>query len=224
MNATRTEAVIFDLDGVLVETDRLHYQSWVETAAELKIPFSRETFDRHMRGRTRADALAEMLDASDWSCSAEERARIAQGKNEHFLRLLAETKLTPVPGAVELIEDLRRRGIKLAVGSSSRNARLVLQSAGLEGYFDVVVDSTDLPGKPAPEIFLRAAELLKVSPACCVVIEDALDGIASARRAGMCVIAVGPHARFGDTSNRVASLSGVTIERDGLLSQTPALD
>lgn len=205
-------AVIFDLDGVLVPTDEYHYRSWAETAAAWRIPFHRETYDRRMRGLARDDALAALLEATDREFSEDQRCRIAEAKNERFLARVARGGLRPAPGAVTLVHAIRSAGVKVGVGSSSRNAALVLGMTRLDRLVDVVVDGCDAPGKPQPDIFQRVAGRLDVAPNECVVVEDASDGIEAARRAGMAVVAIGPVERLGPIPRRVDTLAQLTLE------------
>lgn len=206
-------AVIFDLDGVLVRTDELHYRSWAALAAKINLPFSRETFDQRMRGRERSDALGEMLAAAGDRLPDADCAALAAEKDRLFLDLVARRGVKPIAGAATLIAELHRRSIRLAVGSSSRNARLVLGATGLNRCLDAVVDANDARGKPHPDIFLKAADRLGALPAECVVVEDAADGVEAARRAGMRVVAVGPSDRFRNADDRVDALAELTADR-----------
>lgn len=216
---TTRRAVIFDMDGVLVRTDEYHYLSWCEMAAELDVPFDRHWFDTRLRGLARRDATATFLENAPHSYSEEEQREIAQKKNERFWQIVRREGLRPIDGALRLIAELRQRSVSIAVGSSSRNARQVLDAAGLMPLVDAVVDGSEGPGKPQPDIFLKAAQKLGVEPAACVVVEDALDGIEAARRAGMAALAVGPAERFGAMCQHVESLAELTADR--LLAAEP---
>jgi beta-phosphoglucomutase len=208
----RKEAVLFDMDGVLFSTDEYHYRSWQELGAAHGVPLARETFDQRMRGLERPAALAVFLEASDRPFSAAERMALAVEKQERFLEIVQREGVRPLPGVVELIAELKRAGATIAVGSSSRNTRPLLEAAGLLSQFAAVVDANDCRAKPEPDIYLEAARRIAVTPERCVVIEDALDGIEAARRAGMAVLAVGPAERFTDVKYRVPSLVGVRAE------------
>lgn len=205
-------AVIFDLDGVLVNTDEYHLQSWRKLASQLGLPFDDRTFDTRMRGRARMDALTVFLERSPWPCSPDCQAELAARKDVMFQSIVARRGLTAAPGAPRLLTQLRVRGVKVAVGSSSRNARPILRAIDLDRRVDAVVDGHEAPGKPAPDIFLLAAEKLAVPPSACVVVEDALDGIEAARRAGMAVLAIGPPQRVGHVEHHAATLAEVTVE------------
>jgi beta-phosphoglucomutase len=214
LNSRLLRAVIFDVDGVLAGTDLYHYESWCELAEENGIAFHRRTFDARMRGLARMDALAVLLEKSPGAVSERRRIAMARRKDAIFKQILKTRGLEPMPGAVSLLKDLRARGMKIAAGSSSRNARMVLRAAKLGRYIEAVVDGSEAAPKPKPDIFLLAAKRLGVAPRCCVVIEDAVDGVDAARRAGMAVVAVGPPARFrGLGVLRVPNLAALTAEQ-----------
>ncbi len=206
-------AVIFDMDGVLVDTAELHYRSWKRLADEMGFDFGGATYDR-MRGLGRAASLDIFLEACPQSLGADECARLAARKNEDYLRLVeGVTPADLLPGVGGLMEDLRGRGFKLAVGSSSRNAAPVLSRLGVEPLLDAVVDANTAPrSKPDPQVFLKAAELVGVPAGRCVVIEDAEAGVAAARAARMRVVGIGPAARVGQADVVVERVGEVTAE------------
>jgi beta-phosphoglucomutase len=186
-------AVIFDLDGVIVSSDKIHYLSWKQLAEEEGIPFNRND-NRRCRGVSRMQSLEIILEKSVRAYSPEEKQTIAERKNRYF-RERIETMMSPddiLPGVVEWLAELKVRQIRKAIGSSSKNARLVLNRIGLLNEFDVVVDGNDVTaGKPEPDIFLLASNRLGVKPGHCIVVEDATAGVEAALRAGMHVLALG---------------------------------
>lgn len=208
----RNAAVLFDMDGVLFSTDEYHYRSWQALAEAYAVPFQRETFDKRMRGLERPAALRVFLEEVGDQFNAEQRAAMAIEKQQHFLEIVAREGVRPLPGVNELIVEIRRCGAKIGVGSSSRNTRPLLEAARLLSKVDAVVDANDCRAKPEPDIYLEVARQLEVSPGECVVIEDAIDGIEAARRAGMAVLAVGPSERFDKGQVSVATLEGVAGE------------
>jgi beta-phosphoglucomutase family hydrolase len=208
--------VIFDMDGVLLRTDEYHYQSWRELADELGVSFSRQTFDQRMRGVERSTALAIFLEAAPGRFDESRLRELLEEKNRRFFAILEREGIHPLEGVTALIDELRRRQVPIGVGSSSRNTRRLLQAAGLASLVEAVVDANDASGKPSPDIFLSVAKALHRSPADCVVIEDAFDGIEAARRAGMAVVAVGDRERLGEQPNFVSTLEGIDV--DWLLS------
>ncbi len=209
-------AVIFDMDGVLCDTIPLHQAGWERIARQLGValePSDAEAF----RGRSRAGCLELLLARGGIELDARQRAALLEAKNRDFLARVAQ--LGPgdrMPGSAALIDDLRARGVRLAVASSSRNTRAVLGQLGLLEVFDAVVDLNDVPrSKPAPDLFLTAARRLDVPPARCVVIEDSAAGVQAARAAGMRVIGVGPQSRLAAADRVVPSLSA--LEADAVL-------
>lgn len=186
------KAVIFDLDGVICSTDEFHYQAWKALARELGLPFNRKKNQR-LRGVSRMASLEIVLEGSRVPYTGEQKQLLADEKNARYRQLLQ--KLSPeavMPGVAEAIVALRRAGLKLAIGSSSKNTKMILSRLGLSDAFDAVADGTDiLKSKPDPEVFLCAAKKLKVAPECCAVVEDALAGLQAAKAAGMRAIAYG---------------------------------
>jgi beta-phosphoglucomutase len=180
--------VIFDMDGVLVLSEQAHWESWCVAAEKRGVRLQYDTF-LSCFGRINADCVAIMF-GSD--VPAEESNRIADEKEIAF-RDIVQKNVPLAPGVVELLEKLRSLGVKLAVGSSgpAENVNLILGSGGIREYFDAVVHGGEVKrGKPAPDVFLLAAERLDVPAARCAVIEDAPAGIRAAAAAGMAPIAV----------------------------------
>jgi len=182
----RRQAVIFDLDGVLCSTDRFHYQAWKVLADRLGLPFDEAANDR-LRGLSRAESLERLLAASPRRYGEPEKAAFAEEKNRTYRALLARLTPADLPAEVRgTLPVLRERGYRLAVGSSSRNAKFILGQIGLAGFFDAVADGTEIRrAKPDPEVFLLAAEKLGLAPRDCCVVEDAASGIRAAAAAGM---------------------------------------
>jgi len=205
--------VIFDLDGVLVSTDELHYESWKVLARQEDIHFDRE-INLRLLGVGRMECLEIVLERARRSYTAEERKALADQKNSYYRTLLENfTPADVLPGAGELLAALRERGIALAVGSSSRNAPLILARVGLDKAVDAVVDGNQISrSKPDPEVFLLAAERIGVEPGDCLVVEDAPAGVEAGRRAGMAVFAVGPRERYPDVELWAESLSSVSVD------------
>lgn len=185
-------AVIFDLDGVIVRTDASHYAAWKSVADELGVPFD-EQANAALRGVSRMESLERLLGARSDSYSPAVKADIAARKNERYVASLESLRPGDVlPGVHRAISALRERGIAIAIGSSSRNARTILERTGLSDTFDAVVDGDQIRhSKPDPEVFLRAASELGVPPTECLVVEDATAGVLAASRAGMRILAVG---------------------------------
>ena len=213
MTAQTIGGIIFDLDGVLLATDELHYQSWQELADAEGIPFDR-TINQRLRGVSRMRSLEIILERSSRPYSTTEKEALAERKNDRYRQLLETlTHDDLAPGAIELLTELRRRDAKVAVASSSRNTRLILQRLGITALFDAIVDGNDiLASKPAPDVFLQCAERLGVPPEACIVVEDAAAGIEAARRAGMAVIGIGPPASLPGAALIHATLADLTAD------------
>jgi len=205
--------VIFDLDGVLCATDESHYLAWKKLADEEGIAFDRRVNER-LKGVGRMDSLDIILEKATRRYTPEEKAALAERKNDTYRQCLqAMTPADLLPGAEAVLHGLRQRGIKLAVGSSSRNAPLILERLGLGSFFDAVADGNDIRrSKPDPEVFLLAAERLGLRPRECLVVEDAAAGVEAARRAGMACFAVGEAAGLPTVRYRAASLAAIQIE------------
>ena len=177
--------VIFDLDGVLVRTDQAHDKAWRALAVRLGIPFDGRAAAR-LRGVSRMEALDIVLEGCGRSFTPAEKEALAAEKNERYRALIAEmTPADVAPDTTVTLKALRERGLLLAVASSSKNARFILERTGLTPYFHAVVDGTQIArSKPDPEVFLKAAQALGVSPAEALVVEDAAAGVRAARCGG----------------------------------------
>lgn len=211
------EGVIFDLDGVLVTTDDCHYEAWKRMADEEGMPFDREV-NRRLRGVSRMESLDIILENAGRVYSGEERTALAKRKNAYYVDMIHGLgKDAILPGALETLEKLRRLGIKLAIGSSSKNAPAILDRLGLAGFFDAVADGNQIQrSKPDPDVFLLAANKLGLQPANCLVVEDADAGVEAAVRAGMRVLAVG--AAKGNPRATVQAESLGTFDLSAYLS------
>ena len=185
------KAVIFDLDGVIVSTDDCHFRAWKRMADEEGIYFDREINNR-LRGVSRMASLDIVLERAKREYSESEKQELAERKNEYYKELICE--LTPddiLPGVMDKLENLKENGIKIAIGSSSKNTPIILKQIGLDGYFDAVSDGNNIThSKPDPEVVLKAAEMLNISPEDCMIVEDADAGIEAGKRAGMKTLAV----------------------------------
>ena len=187
------KAVIFDLDGVLVTTDELHFEAWKTLADKLGINDFTKADNVRQRGVSRMASLEVVLEKTDRAFSEEEKLALAEEKNEIYVRSLSALSETDVlSGANEFIDYLKSKGIKTAVGSASKNTPLILEKTKLAGKFDAVSCGLDTTkSKPDPEVFLIAAKKLGVAPCDCVVVEDSDAGIEAAKTGGMYAIAVG---------------------------------
>ena len=209
------KAIIFDLDGVLVSTDELHYRAWKALAGRLGVPFDRAKNDR-CRGISRMASLDIVLEDAPTAYPQAEREAFAAEKNEPYRAMLASlTPADPLEGVLPTLAELRRRGYRLALASVSKNAPLILERTGLDRYLDAVADGNCITrSKPDPEVFLKAAEKLGMACESCAAMDDALAGIEAGRAAGMLTIG------FGDSAKNKAG--DLNLERfDELLGLFP---
>ena len=185
------KAVIFDLDGVIVSTDTYHYHAWKHMANNINVHFD-EQINNRLRGVSRMESLEIVLERSDDTFTQEEKETLAEGKNKSYKMLLKQLNPADVPGEIiEVLQKLRDNSVKIAIGSSSKNAKFILEQIGLTDMFDAISDGTMIKNsKPDPEVFLIAADMLNVAPDECVVVEDAKAGIIAAKRAGMTAVAI----------------------------------
>lgn len=185
-------ACIFDLDGVIVDTATYHYKAWKRLANLLGFDFTHEQ-NEQLKGISRMDSLDLVLGWGNIQKSDSEKLQLAQQKNAWYLEFIGQMKADEIlPGVRQFIEELKAAGIRIALGSASKNSAEILERTGISDFFDVIVDGNSVTrSKPDPEVFSRGAELLGLAPERCVVIEDAAAGIEAAHRAGMKVIGIG---------------------------------
>ncbi len=194
------KAVIFDLDGVICFTDEYHYLAWKQVADELGAYFDRDINNR-LRGVSRMDSLDIILENYHGEpLSAERKQDIAERKNGLYREYLKKMSTADLSDEVrDTLIRLRELGLKLAIGSSSKNTKLILERIGLSGFFDAVSDGNNISrSKPDPEVFLKAADMLGEAPADCLVVEDAVSGAQAGHAGGMQV------ACLGDASEKKA--------------------
>ncbi len=179
--------VIWDMDGVLVDTGEFHFQSWMDTLSNFGIPFSRETFNTTFGMNNFGILKSIMMD----QFNHEIFLAISEQKEDRFRKAI-RGKVETLPGAVPLLTSIKRANIPQAIGSSAPDANIdaIVSELGLHQYFQAIVSAAEMPGKPDPAVFLTAAQLMDASPNHCVVIEDAIAGVEAAHRAGMKCVAV----------------------------------
>ena len=190
------KGVIFDLDGVICFTDEYHYLAWKEMAGDMGVYFDREINNR-LRGVSRMASLDIILERYEGpALSQEEKDVLAAKKNDIYRSLLGRMTPADLPAEVkETLDGLRAKGMKLSIGSSSKNAPFILERIGLGGYFDAVSDGNNITrSKPDPEVFLKAAEFLGLEPAECIVVEDAVAGAEAGHAGGFTAWAM-PHRK-----------------------------
>jgi beta-phosphoglucomutase len=216
--------LILDLDGVLANTAEAHYRAWQHLADDEGLPFDRRA-NETLRGIGRRESLHRLLGAR--AVSDAEAERLMACKNAYYLEAIGGMSQGDLlPGALELLDAARAHGLRVALGSGSKNAREVIERLAIGDRFDAICDGhTVAVGKPAPDLFIAAAASLGLAPETCVVFEDAADGIAAAHAAGMLAVGIGPASRVGEAELVLpAGLAGTDLDEIlGLLAQHGAI-
>lgn len=203
---------IFDLDGVITDTAELHYEAWKKLSDEMGWQFDRQ-LNEALRGISRMDSMQLIVEHNKVDLDRDSLLELADKKNKIYVeRLEGMTEEDYLPGARELLTHLRTEGFGVALGSSSKNALKVLRQLNAVRYFDFIGDGNTVDrSKPAPDIFLHAAEQLKLPPNRCLVIEDAEKGIDAAKAGGFYSVGIGPKERVGHADLRFDSMKEATL-------------
>ena len=206
----RYKGIIFDLDGVICSTDEYHYMAWKALADRLGLPFDRKK-NNLLRGISRMESLEIVLGDSTCAYSMEERQKLAEEKNALYRKLLGRMTPADLPQETrDALDSLKKAGVRLAVGSSSRNTMFILERLGLKGFFDGIVDGNRITrAKPDPEVFLKAAASLGLQPCECLVVEDALAGVEAAKRGGFSCAAIGDAANNPGADYYICCISDI---------------
>lgn len=209
----KPKAIIFDLDGVLTDTSEYHYRAWKRLADEEGIPFTREENDAHLRGVGRRESLMYLL-RNRPGVPEDKIQEMMERKNRYYLQMLQSMSPNDlVPGGRTLLKEIRDAGIKVAIASSSKNCRTVLERLDIMSLFDGIADgSSVVNSKPAPDLFVYAAGLARVPTPDCLGVEDADAGVEAIKRAGMRALGIGPKERFHDADKVMSSLAHVHLQ------------
>ena len=206
----KIQACLFDLDGVIVDTAKYHYQAWRRLANSLGFDFS-EKENEQLKGVSRVRSLEIILEMGGVQKTEAEREALAAQKNEWYLEFINE--MTPaeiLPGVVDFLDDLREAGIRIGLGSASKNAPRILDRIELTAYFEAIIDGNKTTrSKPDPEVFLKGAEELHIQPQHCVVFEDAPKGIDAALNGGFYAIGVGEPENLGHAHLVIPGFAGL---------------
>lgn len=201
--------IIFDLDGVICSTDEYHYLAWKALADRIGAEGFGRGDNARQRGVSRMESLEVVLEKAPRAYSAEEKLALAEWKNGKYrelLRNMSPGDLTPEVKAT--LEALRKMGLELAIGSSSKNAPFILERIGLGNWFDAVADGNHISrSKPDPEVFLLAAETLGIKPQDCLVVEDAFSGIDAGIAGGFDTAAIGDATRYDKPTYKLGTFS-----------------
>ncbi|MEA2107772.1 MAG: beta-phosphoglucomutase [Bacteroidota bacterium] len=209
----KIKAIIFDLDGVIVDTAIFHFQAWKKLANSMGFDLT-EAQNEQLKGISRLESLDILLEIGKIdSISDEEKQQLATRKNEWYRENIL--KMTPrdiLPGVKNFLEELKKAHYKIAIGSSSKNAGTILERIGMKDFFDAVVDGTKITrSKPDPEVFLKGAKELHIPPKQCLVFEDAESGIEAAKNAGMKTIGVGKPENLPKADKVIPCFQNVNI-------------
>jgi len=208
-----TIACIFDLDGVLVDTAVYHYQAWKKLANSLGFDFSHAQ-NEQLKGVNRMRSLDKILNWGGISKTDAEKEELAALKNTWYVDMISRMSPDEVlPGTLDLLQTLHDHGIKMALGSASKNSGLILERTNLAHYFDAIVDGNSVrTSKPDPEVFLKGAELLETPASNCIVFEDAAAGVEAAIAAKMAVVGIGQKENLPGADLIKKDLSEVSVE------------
>jgi beta-phosphoglucomutase len=204
---------LFDMDGVIVDTAKHHYVAWKALADDLAIPFSEKENDS-LKGFTRLDSLECILRLGNLEVSSTTKIELMEKKNQLYLDITGSMSEDDIlPGVKELVLELKEEGIGICLGSSSKNATKILKNIGLFDLFDGVVDGNHLTlSKPDPEVFLKGAKILGLSPATCIVFEDAQSGIDAAISGGFFAVGLGEAGTLQRANANVKDLAQMNLE------------
>ena len=216
----QTAACIFDLDGVIVDTAKYHFLAWKKLTDKLDIHFTEEDNER-LKGVSRMASLDIILEIGHRTLDEKLKLEYATLKNKWYVDYIS--KMTPaeiLPGCVDFILELRKENIRIAIGSASKNTPLILERVGIKELFDAVSDGNIISkAKPDPEVFLKAADLVGVQPADCVVFEDAVAGVQAALNAGMICIGIGSPTILTQAHYVVQGLNEMNFEKLKILDK-----
>ncbi|MGY3766213.1 beta-phosphoglucomutase [Vagococcus vulneris] len=208
------KGVLFDLDGVITDTAEYHYKAWKKLANDLDISIDR-TFNESLKGVSREDSLRLILEHGGISdqISDQKFAELAKEKNDNYVLMIQDISEKDVfPGILQLLKDLKAHNIKIALASASKNGPMLLEKMNLNQYFDAIADPSEVAaGKPAPDIFIAAADAIHVPIAECIGIEDSQAGITSIKASGASPVGVGKASDLGDDIALVSDTSHITF-------------
>ncbi len=186
------KACLFDLDGVLVDTAIYHFQAWKNLGKQFGYELTEEQ-NEQLKGVSRVESLNKILDWANYSATQEQKSGWLIEKNEDYLRLISNMNPSEIlPGVLDFLQQIKDLGYKIALGSASKNAEIILEKTGLMPWFDLIIDGNKVSkSKPDPEVFLKGAEGLGLSPETCIVFEDAQAGVEAAKAGKMKAIGIG---------------------------------
>ena len=207
------KAIIFDLDGVIVDTAKYHYLAWRKIALDLGFDFS-EVQNEKLKGVSRVQSLEYLLESGNVQLSQARKDELLHAKNQHYLSLISDMDASEMlEGIPQLLKDLRQHQVPFALGSASKNARLILDALHLTDWFTAIVDGNEVTqAKPDPEVFLIAAQKLGYKPEDCIVVEDSQAGIQAANAVGMTSVGIGSKEVLYESQFLLENTAQLTFE------------
>ncbi len=206
------KACIFDMDGVIVDTAKFHFKAWQRLADSLGIPFT-EHQNEQLKGVSRVDSLEKILSWGNLELNSQKKIELMELKNKWYLDFVEEvTPADMLPGTFGFLTACKSNDVKVALGSSSKNAILILEKLEIIHLFDSIVDGNKITlSKPNPEVFLRAAREMDLTPADCVVFEDAISGVEAAKAGGFRCVGIGDPSILTQADRVVDSLASIQL-------------
>jgi beta-phosphoglucomutase len=213
-SSMKISGCLFDMDGVIVDSAKHHFTAWKMLADELSIPFTLDD-NKLLKGLSRIDSLEKILSLGSLELNSNTKLLLMEKKNALYLYLVSKmSEYEILPGVKDLILELKREGVKVCLGSSSKNATVILKNVNLFSLFDGIVDGNHITlSKPDPEVFLKGAEILGVSPSECVVFEDAASGVEAALSGGFFALGIGDASELSRANFVVSDLCGMSLEK-----------
>ena len=204
------KACLFDLDGVLVDTAIYHFQAWKMLGENFNYQLTEEQ-NEQLKGVSRVESLNRILDWANYSTTAEQKEVWLKEKNDNYLQLISNMNPAEIlPGVVDFLGQIKEQGYKIALGSASKNAEIILEKTDLMPWFDLIIDGNKVTkSKPDSEVFLKGAEGLGFQPEECIVFEDAQAGVEAAKKGGMKAIGIGDAAVLTEADKVIPNFIGI---------------
>jgi len=204
------KACLFDLDGVLVDTAIYHFKAWKMLGENFGYQLTEEQ-NEQLKGVSRVESLNRILAWASYSATEEQKDSWLKEKNDNYLSLISSMNPAEIlPGVVYFLDQIKENGYKIALGSASKNAEIILEKTGLMPWFDLIIDGNKVSkSKPDPEVFLKGAEGLGLLPHECIVFEDAQAGVEAAKSGGMKVIGIGEASVLKEADKVISNFVGV---------------
>jgi beta-phosphoglucomutase len=208
------KACLFDLDGVLVDTAIYHFQAWKNLGTKFGYTLSEEQ-NEQLKGVSRVESLNRILDWANYSATEAQKTAWLIEKNDNYLELISNMNPSEIlPGVLDFLSQIKQAGYKIALGSASKNAEIILTKTGLLEWFDLIIDGNKVSkSKPDPEVFLKGASGLGFLPTECIVFEDAQAGVEAAKAGNMKAIGIGDQEMLGQADKVIPSFEGVQAHK-----------